>query len=188
MPFSWLLSAIYASPKFKNRCILWDKLKKVSDHHDLLWILIGNFNDMIEESEKLGGNPLSVRRVREYRECMDHRNLLDLGFSVPKFTWTNKRDIGNLIQERLDRCWATPSWKVLFPEANVSHLARINLDHCPLLVKLTKPPPTNGERPFCFQPMWNHHPAFQDLVRGAWRENALERATHEFTMKARQWN
>ena len=36
--------------------------------------------------------------------------------------------------------------------------------------------------------MWNHHPAFQDIVRGAWRENALDRAIHEFTMKARQWN
>ena len=116
----------------------------------------------------------------------DHCNLLDLGFSGPKFTWTNKRDIGNLIQERLDRCWATPSWKVLFPEANVSHLARINSDHCPLLVKLTEPPPTNGERPFRFQPMWNHHPAFQDIVRGAWRENTLDRAIHDFTIKARQ--
>ena len=47
---------------------------------------MGDFNDMIEESEKLGGNPLSVRRVRENRECMDHCNLLDLGFSGPKFT------------------------------------------------------------------------------------------------------
>ena len=56
--------------KFKNRCILWDNLKKVSDHHDLSWILMGDFNDMIEESEKLGGNLLSVRRVCEYGECM----------------------------------------------------------------------------------------------------------------------
>ena len=31
---------------------------------------MGDFNDMIEESEKLGGNPLSVRRVCEYGECM----------------------------------------------------------------------------------------------------------------------
>ena len=36
--------------------------------------------------------------------------------------------------------------------------------------------------------MWNHHLAFQNLVRGAWRENALDKAIHEFTMKARQWN
>ena len=80
LPSSWLISAIYASPKFKNRCILWDNLKKVSDHHNLPWILMGDFNDVLEESEKFGGNSLSVRKVREYRECMDHCNLLDLGF------------------------------------------------------------------------------------------------------------
>ena len=76
---------------------MWDSLKKVSDHHNLLWILIGDFNDVLEESEKFGGNSLSVRKVREYRECMDHCNMLDLGFSRPKYTWTNKRGIGNLI-------------------------------------------------------------------------------------------
>ena len=86
LPSSWLLSAIYASSKFKNRCILWDNLKKVSDHHDLPWILMGDFNEVLEESEKFGGNSLSVRKVREYRECMDHCNLLDLGFSGPKYT------------------------------------------------------------------------------------------------------
>ena len=93
-----------------------------------------------------------------------------------------------MIQERLDRCWATPSWKALFPKANVSYLARINSDHCSLLLRVIKPSPASGERPFRFQSMWNHHPEFQDLVRGAWRENALDRAIHEFTRKARKWN
>ena len=119
---------------------------------------------------------------------MDHYNILDLGFWGPKYTWTNKRGIGHLIQERLDRCWATPSWKALFSEASVSHLARINSNHCLLLLKITDPPPASGERPFRFQTMWNHHPDFQDLVSGAWRENALDRAIHEFTIQARKWN
>ena len=144
---------IYASTKFENMCILWENLKKVSDHHDLPWILMGDFNEVLEESEKLGGNPLSIRRVQEYNECMNYCNLLDLKFSRPKFTWTNKRGIWNLIQEWLDKCWVNPSWKLLFSEASVSHLARINSDHCLLLLKLLEPPPSSGERPFHFQPM-----------------------------------
>ena len=145
LPSSWILSAIYASPKFKNRCILWENLEKVSDHHDLLWILMGDFNEVLEESEKFGGNSLSVRRVREYIECMKHCNLLDLGFSGLKFTWTNKRGLRNLIQEWLDRCWANPSYKAFFSEASVSYLARINSDHCPLLLKIIEPPSFSGE-------------------------------------------
>lgn len=153
LSFSWILSDIYASPKFENMCILWENLKKVSNHHDLPWILMGDFNEVLEESEKLGGNPLSIRRVQEYKESMNYCNLLDLGFSRPKFTWTNKRGIRNLIQERLDRCWVNPSWKLLLLEASVSHLARINSDQCLLLLKLLEPPPFSGERPFHFQPM-----------------------------------
>lgn len=145
LPSSWILSAIYASPKFKNRCILWENLEKVSDHHDLLWILMGDFNEVLEESEKFGGNSLNVRRVREYIECMKHCNLLDLGFSGLKFTWTNKRGLRNLIQEWLDRCWANPSYKAFFSEASVSYLARINSDHCPLLLKIIEPPSFSGE-------------------------------------------
>lgn len=150
LPSSWLLSAIYDSPKFKNMCIMWENLKTISDHHDLSWILIGDFNEVLDESEKFGGNSLSVRKFREYREYMDHCSLLDLGFLGPKYTWTNKRGIGNLIQEQLDRCWATPSWKTLFPEASVSHLARINFDHCSMLLKITKPPLLVGKDPFAF--------------------------------------
>lgn len=28
LSFSWILSDIYASPKFENMCILWENLKK----------------------------------------------------------------------------------------------------------------------------------------------------------------
>ena len=42
----------------------------------------------------------------KYTGCMDFCNLIDLGFSSSKYTWTNKSDIYDLIQQRLDRVWA----------------------------------------------------------------------------------
>ena len=35
---------------------------------------------------------------------MDECSMMDLGFSGPIYTWTNKRELDNLIQCRLDRC------------------------------------------------------------------------------------
>lgn len=74
-----------------------------------------------------------------YVDCMNCCGMLDLGFSGPKYTWTNKRGLANLIQLRLDRCWDNTSWKSLFHEANVTHLARVNSHHCPLLLNLSPP-------------------------------------------------
>lgn len=92
-----------------------------------------------------------------YVDCMNCCGMLDLGFSGPKYTWTNKRGLSDLIQFRLDRCWDNTSWKSLFQEANVTHLARVNSDHCPLLLNLSPPPPSCFDRPCQFQPKWMSH-------------------------------
>ena len=117
-------------------------------------------------------------------------NLIDLGFMGPKFAWTNKRDLPSLIQGRLDRVWANLEWKSYFPEAHVKHLARINSNHCPLLLALDNPPIRTGERPFQFQSIWLSHESFPPIVRDAWEGNQqnVRRAINTFTLKARNWN
>ena len=85
----WLLSAIYASPRFVDRIILWNNLKLVADSHNLPWAVIEDFNDMVFQDKKFGGNPICCTRVRAYMDCMDYCHLLNLSFSGPKFTWTN---------------------------------------------------------------------------------------------------
>lgn len=133
---SWLLSAIYGSPRFRERCILWDNLRISSVRHNLPWAVMRDFNDVTREEEKSSGNGICNRRVSEYTSCMDFCNLIDLGFSRAKFTWTNWRELSDLIQQRFDRVWVNSNWKVCFPEAFVSHLVHINSDHCPLLLSL----------------------------------------------------
>ena len=102
--FSWLISAIYVNPRFEERCILWNNLRILANMHDLPWALMGDFNEVLSAEEKYGGNPICQRRVRTIKECMDECSMMDLGFSGPIYTWTNKRELDNLIQYRLDRC------------------------------------------------------------------------------------
>ena len=71
---------------------------------------MADFNDVVSGEEKIwggGGYGIFRRRVLEYTNYMDYCNFFDLGFTSPKFTWTNKRDFPGLIQGRLDRVWAT---------------------------------------------------------------------------------
>ena len=79
--------------------------------------------------------------------------MVDLGFHGPKFTWVNKRDTGQFIEERLNRAFANSGWRGLYPEASIDYLARTNSDHCPVLLCLEAPKGTRLIRPFHFQPM-----------------------------------
>ena len=94
---SWIISVIYASPRFAERCMLWENLKLLSILHDLPSALMGDFNEVISEEEKSRGNPICQRRVRAILDYMNECQMMDLGFSGPKFTWTNKRELGGLI-------------------------------------------------------------------------------------------
>jgi hypothetical protein len=151
---------------------------------------MGDFNDVTSQDEKFGGNVVCRRRIQAYTECMDYCQLMDLGFSGPKFTWTNMQGVADLIQERLDRGWANTDWKLLFPEASIQHLPRLNSDHCPLLLMLDPPPPSARNRPFRFQPMWLNHPDFPRVVEEAWQGNEcdLNSAISAFSSLAQVWN
>jgi len=56
--FSWLISAIYASPRFEEGCMLWNNLRMLANMHDLPWALMGDFNEVLSADEKYGGNPI----------------------------------------------------------------------------------------------------------------------------------
>ncbi|XP_074298649.1 uncharacterized protein LOC141629570 [Silene latifolia] len=108
--FVFLLSVIYASPKFKHRVNLWSGLNALSQNHlTLPRVCIGDFNEIIDPCEKFGGNSIKWNRVNLFKTSMDSCNLIDLGFSGPKFTWTNKR-CHNPILEILDRVWVNQTW------------------------------------------------------------------------------
>ena len=158
--------------------------------HDLPWAFMGDFNEVLSAKEKCGGNPICQRRVSAIKECMDECRMMDLGFTGPIYTWTNKRELDNLIQCRLDRCWVNPSWKNFYSEANVTHLARINSDHCLLLLNLNPFLGSNTDRPFRFQSIWLSHSDFPAVVRDAWadREGDLAEAISSFKTKAQRWN
>ena len=147
----WLLSAIYASPRGSERRILWKNLSVIALLHNLPWVMVGDFNDILSCEEKWGGNRPVASRIREFRDCLNDCNMIDMGFSGPKFTWSNCHDISSLIMERLDRVVANTDWRLLYPDASVTHLPRTHSDHCPLLLTLCPINSCSFPRPFRFE-------------------------------------
>lgn len=94
---SWLMSTIYASPRFVERRLMWDNLSQVAELHSLPWIIAGNFNEMLTKEDKYGGRPINISRAIKFQECLNNCQMFDIGFSGPCFTWSNWQPLTHLI-------------------------------------------------------------------------------------------
>ena len=164
---SFIITAVYASPKIAMRKILWNELCSFAEGLDYPWCVIGDFNEVTCQAEKFGGREINRSRVNLFVQTMNDCSLIDLGYHGSKFTWTNKRR-SNPILERLDRGWANEAWITQYPNANVWHLPRITSDHCPIHVRLNNPTKILGPKPFRFEPMWMSDPSFQQTILDPW--------------------
>lgn len=101
------------------------------------------------------------------RNFMLSNGMVDLGFSGPKFTWSNKRSGATLILECLDRGIANGDWRILFPRATISHGTRIASDHSHLLLD-TFGDQNLGPRPFRFETFRVKVPSCRAVVARTW--------------------
>ena len=164
---SWIFTAVNASPRYAERQILWENISKVADFHNKPWIITGDFNEPLAGEDKFGGRPVSINRSLLFKESLDECNMMDMSFNGPKYTWTNRREINSLIQERIDRFFMNPSWCLLYPDAKVSHLTRCHSNHCPVLMETNPKRPMQLNGPFKFQTFWLSDPSFPNVVNQA---------------------
>lgn len=94
--------------------------------------MCGDFNQLEWFEDKLGGAPI----IRGWEVFMDWRldtNLLDVPFYGPRFTWSNKKLVDNLIMERLDNAYVTVSWMDQYPNHYVHHEPIVVSDHTSII-------------------------------------------------------
>lgn len=79
-----LLSAVYGSPDALDRKGLWQRISVTSESHDLLWLLMGDFNQVLSADEKSSRRCVNLSNCRKMLDCLQYSNLVDLGASGPK--------------------------------------------------------------------------------------------------------
>lgn len=135
----------------------------------LPWVVFGDFNDVLNSSEKFGGNLPAIGRCKAFNNMLTSCGLIDLAFKGPSFTWCNKRQGVRKIEERLDRVVSNADWRLLFPEAEVRHLPRLHSDHCPVILYCEPNIHlSSANRPLRFQAMWLTATDFHAMIRQSW--------------------
>lgn len=168
----WRLTGFYGHPEASRRGHSWSMLRRLSGMSSFPWICLGDFNEVLDVSEKVGGLPKDWKFLAGFREALDDCGLEDLGFCGPQFTWCNKREGVDLIMERLDRCTGSLDWKMLFPNFEVSHRDFWWSDHCPIIMdckdNLASNVDASRRRRFHFEECWVEDPACSDLISKTW--------------------
>lgn len=89
----------------------WTFLRRLTSLSSLPWLCFGDFNEVLNLNEKIGGKDKRVCMVNDFREALRDCDLIDLGNTRYPFTWSNRRFGSNIIEEKLDRflcnssCW-----------------------------------------------------------------------------------
>ena len=173
----WRYIGMYGYPQHHNKFLACDTITNLSSNNwNPNWLIFGDFDVILNSSEKLGGNPPGLNITQMFRDTINVCNLNDLGFSCDIFTWANNHDHDNSHMKcRLDRFLATPEWISLFPNHSNTHFIKFGSDHNPILLEFSK---FNHDRSKFhkvqrFEQIWLNNEGHNKVVQQTWANSQI---------------
>jgi hypothetical protein len=182
---SWKWTGFYGHPDTNRREEAWSLLRKLSVLQPETWMVMGDFNEILDSSEKRGGGDRPRRQMEAFRRTLSDCALMDLGFCGPKFTWNNCKEEGAFIRERLDRGVANKEWCAQFPNFRILVEVAAFSDHNPILLSTQwrgGSPPRN--RGFIYDASWGREEACKGIIKKVWKKKGVLHDTWQ-TCKAK---
>ncbi|GJV15630.1 putative RNA-directed DNA polymerase [Tanacetum coccineum] len=163
-------SFIYAHNEYQQRRTLWEALR----HHNAFinnrpWCLFGDFNATLFLEESTSSSSRSNIAMREFKECVNSIDVVDVNRSGLHFTWNQKPKGDSGILKKLDRIMANLEFASVFVGAHAIFKPYRNSDHSPAVLCL----PTaakNTPKPFKFFNVLTKHERFLSIVQEYWNQ------------------
>lgn len=131
-------------------------------------------------------NSRRLTQMQSFRNVVDDCGLYNLGFSGYKYTWSNRREVDDLVQTRLDRALANLQWKNAYPDHKITHLPFGSSDHSPILIytdfkRFSSINLNRRQRTFRFEQLWTNHNEYFSFLEREWNKSnqpVTERLDH----------
>ena len=85
MPF------VYEDPKVERREQVWERLTRFSTIRNGLWFMIGDFNEITDHNEKIGGRQRPDSSFLHSRQMLSDCRMLEFPFTGDMLSWVGKR-------------------------------------------------------------------------------------------------
>ncbi|XP_019171082.1 PREDICTED: uncharacterized protein LOC109166644 [Ipomoea nil] len=130
----WRMTGYYGYPERTRRTESWDLLRTLSGRSNLLWVVIGDFNDLLYQNEKRGGNPHPNSLLHYFGEAIEDCGLAQLPMNGYPYTWEKGKGTENWMEEKLDKVLVTNEWRGIVTGAKVMNLRTRKSDHSALFL------------------------------------------------------
>lgn len=158
---------MYGHPNPALRHHTWERLTRLGlTRRNQPWFLLGDFNEIKGNHEKIGGSTRPVSTFHNFNKMMRNCDMTDRQTNGNRFSWAGKRGT-HLVQCCLDRTMATSEWFSAFPASHTDFLEIGESDHRPLVTFIL----TEQEIPrrwFRFDSRMVQKEGFQDTIRRSW--------------------
>ncbi|KAG7579243.1 Ribonuclease H domain [Arabidopsis thaliana x Arabidopsis arenosa] len=129
---SFFASFVYGEPDKTKRKAIWDQLSAIGQSRAEPWYLTGDFNDIINSTEKQGGPERPEGSFIDFRTFLSECDLFDLQHSGNFLSWRGQR-YEHLVLCRLDRALSNSAWAEAYPSGRCEYLQFEGSDHRPLI-------------------------------------------------------
>ncbi|KAL0771896.1 hypothetical protein Bca101_037047 [Brassica carinata] len=135
----FFMTFVYGDPVRQRREEVWNDLKTIGLNRNEGWGLIGDFNEIMNGDEKLGGPDRIESSFYQFRSMVRDCRIKEVPSSGDKLSWAGVREVitngvkeNVWIQCQLDRAFGNAEWFRLFPRSHLQYLERLGSDHRPI--------------------------------------------------------
>ncbi|KAL9151827.1 hypothetical protein ABFS82_11G077500 [Erythranthe guttata] len=180
------VTGFYGYSERHLRHLSWELLTSLRDNRSVPWIVGGDFNEILNNTEKEGGISRLPGHIEAFRDALEFCELTDIGFEGFPYTWSNNREAPDTVRSRIDRVCANNAWLHLFPQSRVQHLELPGSDHVPILFEGCCPSHSfnrRTRRPFRFEAMWIRRDDCEEVIRQQWESISNSNPVEDLLLK-----
>ncbi|KAK4384355.1 LINE-1 reverse transcriptase [Sesamum angolense] len=177
-----LISVLYGDCDLIPRRNLWATICNLADNIlDEPWLVLGDFNAVIDDSEVIGRAADTSASMTEFRNCIMESDLIHLPFTGCHYTLHNCSEGSRSLWKRLDRMLVNEAWLDKWPNSAYTVALPSTSDHSPLILQGENRVTDHGF--FRFDNYLAKQSGFIDSVNRIWRHKIHGTAMYEVVCK-----
>ncbi|GER52284.1 non-LTR reverse transcriptase [Striga asiatica] len=131
------------------------------------WIIGGDWNAIVDLSEKRGGRDKSLADMLSFQNFINQMSMVEVNMQGHKYTWSNNRSHEHFVEEKLDRVFGSLRWSSSHSSTVVLNCYQTASDHS-LLVLISELTQIKPKARFIFNKQWIEKQDVMDVVKKAW--------------------